>query len=330
MYLETLDHTSELTAGSLNSSRSLTTDFVFLTQDRSACFIAESCIEVLRTANQLIGAEKYSWSHHIGVPMESETSLCGPDQTFVIVGGTHTPWQITPDQLSRIKPAVRNAARVGIVGSGIFVLLAAGVLRTQRAAIHPQFQTSVRESGYLADFNNETTCHHKTLSSAISAVAAIKMVVELVGAREGGFAENALREHLGLTAPAQNNQSQEHWRYKRMAEGNAVVCEALDIMLNHLEDTLTVGQVASIMGVSARRLERSFGDKLSRSPLYVYRDLRLERAHALLEQTALPIAEISLACGFSTTALLSKWYRQKFGELPTHTRKAAFIGKYAA
>ncbi len=101
-------------------------------------------------------------------------------------------------------------------------------------------------------------------------------------------------------------------------------------MLDHLEDTLTVAQVAKIMGVSARRLERSFGDKLGRSPLCVYRDLRLERAHALLEQTALPISEISLACGFSTPSLLSKWYRQKFGALPAHTRKATFIGKYAA
>lgn len=330
MYFETLDRSSDLTNGALNSSRSLTTEFVFLSQDASVSFVTESCIEVLRTANHLIGNDKYRWAHHIGIPKEIDNSLCGPHQTFVLVGGTHAPWLITPDQLSRIKPAIRNAARVGVIGAGVFVLLAAGVLKTQRAAVHPQFHVSVRESGYLADFAETTTCHHKTLSSAISSVAAIAMLVELIGAREGGYTESALREHLGLVPPAEKTQSKEHWRYKRLAEGNMVVCEALDIMVDHLEDTLTVGQVARIMGVSARRLERSFGDKLSRSPLYVYRDLRLERAHALLEQTALPISEISLACGFSTTALLSKWYRQKFGALPAHTRKAAFIGKCAA
>jgi len=330
MYLETLDRSFDLTSGPLNSTRSLTTDFVFLTQEASSSFVTESCIDVLRTANQLIGKDKYSWTHHVGVPPKDTSSLCGPHQTFILVGGTHEPWLMTPDHLSRIKPAIRNAARVGIIGAGVFVLLSAGVLKTQRAAIHPQFQFSVRESGYLADFHSGTTCHHKTLSSAISSVAAINMLVELIGAHEGGYTKNALREHLGLTEPVEKTQSKQHWRYKRLAEGNRVVCEALDIMLDHLEDTLTVGQVANIMGVSARRLERSFGDKLSRSPLYVYRDLRLERAHALLEQTSLPISEISLACGFSTTALLSKWYRQKFGALPAHTRKAAFIGKCAA
>ena len=330
MYLETLDRSSDLGNEPLNATRSLTTDFVFLTQAVSSSFVTENCIDVLRTANQLIGKDKYSWSNHVGVPSKETNSLCGPHQTFILVGGTHEPWLMTPDQLSRIKPAIRSAARVGIIGAGVFVLLSAGVLKTQRAAIHPQFKFSARESGYLADFHSGTTCHHKTLSSAISSVAAINMLVELIGAHEGGYTENALREHLGLAAPAEKTQSKQHWRYKRLAEGNRAVCEALDIMLDHLEDTLTVGQVAHIMGVSARRLERSFGDKLGRSPLYVYRDLRLERAHALLEQTALPISEISLACGFSTTALLAKWYRQKFGALPADTRKAAFIGKYAA
>jgi len=311
----------------MNPRRTYTSDFVFLTQNYSTGFVAENCIEVLRAINKLIGTDKYNWSHHIGIPMESEISLCGSDQTFVIVGDTHRPWRVTPDELNLIKPAVRNAARVCVVGAGVFVLLAVGFLKMQPAAIHPQFQTSVRESGYLADFINETTCHHQALSSAISAVSAIKMMVDLVGLYEGGFTKNALREHLGLTAVTENYQSKEHWRYKRLAEGNTLVCEALDIMLNHLEDTLTIGQVSNIMGVSTRQLERSFSIKLSHSPLYIYRNLRLERAHALLEQTDLPISEISLACGFSTNALLSKWYRQKFGAMPAQTRKAAFVGK---
>ena len=203
MYLETLDRSSDLTNGALNSSRSLTTEFVFLSQDASVSFVTESCIEVLRTANHLIGNDKYRWAHHIGIPKEIDNSLCGPHQTFVLVGGTHAPWLITPDQLSRIKPAIRNAARVGVIGAGVFVLLAAGVLKTQRAAVHPQFHVSVRESGYLADFAETTTCHHKTLSSAISSVAAIAMLVELIGAREGGYTESALREHLGLVPPSE-------------------------------------------------------------------------------------------------------------------------------
>ena len=115
-----------------------------------------------------------------------------------------------------------------------------------------------------------------------------------------------------------------------LAEGHPVVGEALDIMLDHLEDTLTVGQIAEIMCVSPRRLERSFGEKLNQSPLQVYRSLRLEQAEQLLKQTDLPISEISIACGFSNVTLLSKWYTQKFGVQPSIARKSAYRGKCAA
>ena len=92
MYLETLDRSSDLMAGPLKTSRSLTTDFVFLTQEASSIFVTESCIDVLRTANQLIGQDKYSWSHYAGVPSKDTNSICGPHQTFILVGGTHEPW----------------------------------------------------------------------------------------------------------------------------------------------------------------------------------------------------------------------------------------------
>ena len=121
MYLETLDRSSDLIAGPLSTSRSLTTDFVLLIQEASSIFVTESCIDVLRSANQLIGQDKYSWSNYVGVPSKDTNSICGPHQTFILVGGTHEPWLMTSEQLDRIKPAIRNAARVGIIGAGVFV-----------------------------------------------------------------------------------------------------------------------------------------------------------------------------------------------------------------
>ena len=59
MYFETLDRSSDLTNGALNATRSLTKEFVFLSQDASVSFVTESCIEVLRTANHLIINDKY-------------------------------------------------------------------------------------------------------------------------------------------------------------------------------------------------------------------------------------------------------------------------------
>jgi transcriptional regulator GlxA family with amidase domain len=111
-----------------------------------------------------------------------------------------------------------------------------------------------------------------------------------------------------------------------MAEGDGVISEALQIMFDHLEDTLSVGQIADILGVSPRKLERGFNDRLGQTPLKVYRDLRLDRAHSLLAQTAMPLGEISVACGFSNVTLMKKWFQQKYGQLPSDVRRQAFAG----
>ena len=176
------------------------------------------------------------------------------------------------------------------------------------------------------EFETNAVCHHNALSSAIGPVAAIRMIVDLVGARDGEFTRVALSRYLGLSEPKAERLSDEHWRYKRLAQGDDVISDALQIMLDHLEDTLSVSQIADILDVSPRKLERGFSEFLGQTPLKVYRDLRLERVHKLLAQTSMPISEVSVACGFSSVTLMKKWFHKKYQVLPCDVRRHAFTG----
>ena len=53
MFLENLDPARSSFATALECKRSLSGDFVFLSQDDSVGFAAEACIDVLRSANRL-------------------------------------------------------------------------------------------------------------------------------------------------------------------------------------------------------------------------------------------------------------------------------------
>jgi len=167
-------------------------------------------------------------------------------------------------------------------------------------------------------------CHSKALSTAISPAVTIQMMVDMVGIRDGEFTRKALCDYLGLTEAPTPSHSEEHWRTLRQAQGDPVINAAIKLMADHLEDTLTVGQIADLLGVSARKLERGFNDYLKQSPLKVYRDLRLDRARQLLAQTSLSMSEISVACGFSNVTLMKKWFIQKYGQYPMDVRKHAF------
>lgn len=326
MYLETLEPTRSPVPSMMHCRRSLSGDFVFLSQNETVSFAAEACIDVLRSANRLTGQDGYSWTHHTGEECLEDGPICGPDQTLVLLGGVENPWQPSPEYLHDLRACIRNAARVCVVGAAVFVPLAAGVLGTKQLSVHPNFRPGVRETGRMLELTEGATCHHKALSSAVSPTAAIRMMVELVGARDGEFTRATLAKYLGLSDPDEDAGMAEHWRYKRMAQGNLVISEALKIMQDHLEDTLNVGQIADILDVSPRKLERGFRDLLHQTPLKVYRDLRLDRARSLLAQTSLPLNEVSVACGFSNVTLMKKWFIEKYGELPGQVRQHAFGG----
>ncbi len=332
MYLNDFDRCPTAVETSLATRRSLSGDFVFLTQDASVTYMAEACIDVLRSANRLIGYEAYGWQHPRTAMDLSKGAgvICSQDQTLVLIGGIERAWQPDEEMLGMLRSAIRNAARVCVVGSAVFVPLAAGVLGAKRLAVHPNFRAGVEEVAHELEFFDGVTCHHKALSSATGPISAVRMMTELVGARDGEFTRAALSRYLGLSEPDKNCSSGEPWRYSRMAQGDGVIGEALKIMVEHLEDTLSVGQIADILDVSSRKLERGFRDRLSQTPLKVYRDLRLDRAHSLLSQTNMPMNEISVACGFSNVTLMKKWFIEKYSVLPDDVRRQAFAGPRAA
>ncbi len=79
--------------------------------------------------------------------------------------------------------------------------------------------------------------------------------------------------------------------------------------------------LAEDVGLSGRQLERLFQKYLHATPSRYYLDLRLDRARFLLRQTALPVLNVAIACGFASAAHFSKCYRDRFLCSPTYERR---------
>ncbi len=331
MYLKSFEPARPVACIRADQNRSHAGEFVFVSQDASSAFLAEACIDVLQSANRLTGREGYSWTHLIAGPdlCEEAAPLCGPDQNLVLVGGTASAWRPDGQTLQILRNSIRNTAHLCVVGAAVFVPLAAGVLAAKQLAVHANFHSGVREDASHPEIVDAAVHHNKTLSSATGHVAAIRMMLDLIGARDGEFTRVSLARDLGLLEPQADMGSQEHWRLRRLAQGDQVICDALQMMEDHLEDTLSVGQIADLLHVSPRKLERGFREQLGRTPLKIYRDLRLERAHKLLAQTSMSVSEVSVACGFSNVTLMKKWFAQKYGQEPGHVREQAFAGSHA-
>src|SRR6056297_2808997 len=147
MHIEPLRTTEPRHAtGSRMGGRSLPRRYTFLSQDRDLRFAAESCIEVLKAANRLTGSETYEWTLGAGEETDLHTSTAGPGAGLVLIGGTERPWMPSPAALPQLRAGIRSAARLCVVGSAVFVPLAAGLLRGDRVAVHPRFHPGMQES----------------------------------------------------------------------------------------------------------------------------------------------------------------------------------------
>ncbi|HYE38374.1 MAG TPA: helix-turn-helix domain-containing protein [Ramlibacter sp.] len=107
-------------------------------------------------------------------------------------------------------------------------------------------------------------------------------------------------------------------------DGNAIVERARRWLNQRLDKVWTMAELARHCHSSERTVLRRFQDALGVTPVQHAQQLRVERAKALLESTALPMEEITSRCGYEDVSTFSKifkrWtaatpreYRQRFG-----------------
>src|SRR5690606_36476792 len=79
--------------------------------------------------------------------------------------------------------------------------------------------------------------------------------------------------------------------------------------------------VASLVNISLRQLERLCVKYIGTSPQKYTRQTQLKHAMKLLEQSSMPIVEVAIACGFRGTSTFNKSFKRAFGVTPIKFRQ---------
>lgn len=91
---------------------------------------------------------------------------------------------------------------------------------------------------------------------------------------------------------------------------------------NELTSTITVRQLADLIGVSSSFLSRAFKAYTGRSPHDYVLDRKVQRARKLMSECGLPLAAIANMAGFVSQAHMSSTFRRKLGVTPGYLREA--------
>lgn len=133
--------------------------------------------------------------------------------------------------------------------------------------------------------------------------------------------EDCLLQHLLLSQAS--NYSDRLWQPVKAASPRSVRA-AERFIEAHLDEPLTLQDIALASGASVRSLCQAFQQALGRSPMAYVRAARLARAHEDLVGAApgTQVTDVALRWGFNHLGRFSASYRSRYGQSPLATLKA--------
>jgi transcriptional regulator GlxA family with amidase domain len=247
----------------------------------------------------------------------------------VIVPPTEHPERVPDEVLVALRAAHRQGARIVSLCSGAIVLAATGLLDGRRAATHwadaeklaRQFPDVTVDSQVLYIDDGDI------LTSAGSA-ASIDLCLHLV--RQDHGAEIAARLARELVVPLYRDGGQAQYIATPMpvAETTNLMADAMAWMREHLDESVTIDDLARRSAMSRRTFARRFLDTTGTTP---YRWLLLQRiqlAQQLLETTDMSIDLVAEQSGFATPANLRKHFAA-FVRISPQAYRRAFRSRMA-
>ncbi|MHA7966770.1 helix-turn-helix transcriptional regulator [Paenibacillus sp. CAU 1782] len=87
-------------------------------------------------------------------------------------------------------------------------------------------------------------------------------------------------------------------------------------MHEHYTETVTMEQLAELLGCSSSYMYRLFKSEIGKSPNDYMIGLRMEQAWQHLLTTGLTLREIALAVGYSDVYYFSRLFQKQFGISP--------------
>lgn len=267
---------------------------------------------------RLISEDGAPVTSYNGIRFEVDAALPELDrnETLIVCAGENAGRGATKPVLNWLRRETRKGMDYGALSSGTYVLALAGLIGGKRVTTHWEYKTALAEM--LPDVIMEDTLFSidgRVFTSAGGA-ASMDLMLTRVQADYGPEIAGWVADQMVYAVPRAHSQGQRMSLQSRPDVRNPKLLMAMQVMENNLEDPLRPDEIAALVTLSTRQLERLFARYLGTSPKRYYLHLRLDKARNLLRQTDLSVTDVCVACGFRSLSHFSKSYRNAYGNPP--------------
>ncbi|WP_152464613.1 GlxA family transcriptional regulator [Sulfitobacter sp. THAF37] len=253
-----------------------------------------------------------------GVQIGVDAGLVDLDrrETLIVCAGENAGAGSSRAVLDWLRRQTRKGMDFGALSSGTYTLALAGLIGGRRVTTHWEYKTALTE--LLPDVIMQDTLFavDGRVFTCAGGAASMDMMLHRMQADYGDDLAAWVADQMVYSVPRPDTHVQRRSLQPRTDVRNPKLLMAMQLMEAHLEDPLRPDEIAGLVQLSNRQLERLFARYLKTSPRRYYMQLRLEKARNLLRQTGLSVTEVSVACGFRSLSHFSKSYRATFGLSP--------------
>lgn len=272
---------------------------------------------------QVLGSTRHLIQSSCGVQVAPTSDFLPPDEFdyIVVVGGLLTVERPVDDMTIRY---LRQAATKGVplIGlcTGTFILAEAGLMKTHRACVSWLHYQAYRDRFPDHPVRADRLFHFdRKLGSCAGGSSAADMAAFLVRRNINRDAERNALEVLQIDRARAATDIQSRRPLVDEVD-DARIQAAMITMEQHMEEAVSIEELARSVGLSRRQLERIFIAKTGMSPAHAYNKLRLKKARALLLQSKAPLIDVALDVGFASAAHFSRAFKRIYGITPSQLR----------
>ncbi|SDG14431.1 MULTISPECIES: GlxA family transcriptional regulator [unclassified Duganella] len=274
-------------------------------------------VQPLRLAAAQVGREALQ----LQTMTPAQVVLAQPGWDIALLVADEQQAPLPAEQSRAVIERCRSAQYWGGVGAGVLWLAKAGLMAGVRIALPWALYADtedITQRAILTPHLFELDGRHL---SCCGGAASIDFALTLIEQLFGASVQASIKESLCIERVRGPEERQRMALQARFGALQPRLSEAVTLMETNIEEPLSTDDIANLVGLSRRQLERLFKQYLGSLPSRYYLELRLQRARQLLLDTNHSIVQVGLMCGFSSGSHFSTAFGALFGNTPREERQ---------
>jgi transcriptional regulator GlxA family with amidase domain len=234
--------------------------------------------------------------------------------TVIVPACPHEPPRAMVDAL---RAAYERGARMVSFCGGAFALAAAGILDGRAATTHwMDTEDLARRYPHVRVEPDVLYVDEGQVLTSAGTASGIDLALHIVRLDYGPEIANQVARRMVTAAHRDGGQSQFAFTPVPVSGFGNALGSVMDWMFEHLDEPITVRQLARLAAMSPRTFARRFVEATGTTPVRWPTHQRILRAQDLLQATTLPVEVIASRVGFGTAVNLRQHFRRETSTTP--------------